>query len=215
MIKEGNVEVREIKHFINGKKKGTVVKYRYGIEIKPYIKKHVFIYDEKIEDVLPKEFYTDVTYDNSIKTLCIEMQCHNLISYDRMSEFLKVITSGILNISVGSLFNFGKEFSEKSQSTLTNLLNGKNIKTDETTSKYNGKNMYTRNYSNDDTALYKSHLHKGHAPIKEDDILPRFQGGIVGNHDTTLYSYGTKNNECNVHVMRYLEGLIQNVPYLQ
>ena len=74
--------------------------------------------------------------------------------------------------------------------------------------------MYTRNYSNDDTALYKSHLHKGHVPIKEDDILPRFQGGIRGDHDTTLYSYGT-NYECNVHVIRYLEKLIQNVPYLQ
>lgn len=219
MIKEGKVEVREIKHFIKGKKKENVVKYKYGIEIKPYIEKHIFIYREKVEDVLPKEYYTDVTYDNSIKTLCIEMQCHNLISYDRMSEFLRVITDGVLNISVGSLFNFGREFSNKSKDTLanleTNLLNGKNIRTDETTSKYKGKNMYTRNYSNDETALYKSHLHKGHNPIKEDNILPRFQGGIMGDHDTTLYSYGTNNYECNVHVIRYLEELIQNVPHLQ
>ena len=219
LIKEGNIEVREIKHFISGKKKGNIVKYKYGIEIKPYIEKHIFIYDEKSEEVLPKEFYTDVTYDNSIKSLCIEMQCHNLISYDRMNEFLRVITNNVLNISVGTLFNFGKEFSNKAKDTLsnleTNLLNGKTIKTDETTSKYNGKNMYTRNYSNDNTALYKSHLHKGHDPIKEDNILPRFHGGIMGDHDTTLYSYGTNNYECNVHVIRYLEELIQNVSYLQ
>ena len=84
MIKEDNIEVKEIKHFVNGKKKDTLVKYRYGIEIKPYIEKNAFIYDEKINDVLSKEFYTGVTYDNSIKTLCIEMQCHNLISYDRI-----------------------------------------------------------------------------------------------------------------------------------
>ena len=33
----------------------------------------------------------------------------------------------------------------------------------------------------------------------------------MGDHDTTLYSYGTKRYECNVHVGRYLEELIQNI----
>ena len=41
----------------------TLVKYRYELEIKPYIERHVFKYEEN----LPKEFYTDVTYGNSIK----------------------------------------------------------------------------------------------------------------------------------------------------
>lgn len=43
----------------------TLVKYRYELEIKPYIERHVFKYEEN----LPKEFYTDVTYGNSIKAL--------------------------------------------------------------------------------------------------------------------------------------------------
>ena len=34
----------------------------------------------------------------------------------------------------------------------------------------------------------------------------------MGDHDTTLYSYGTRNYECNVHLGRYLEELIQNIP---
>ena len=34
----------------------------------------------------------------------------------------------------------------------------------------------------------------------------------MGDHDTTLYSYGTKNFECNIHLGRYLEELIQNIP---
>lgn len=33
----------------------------------------------------------------------------------------------------------------------------------------------------------------------------------MGDHDTTLYSYGTKNYECNIHLGRYLEEIIQNV----
>ena len=34
----------------------------------------------------------------------------------------------------------------------------------------------------------------------------------MGDHDTTLYSYGTDNYECNIHLGRYLEELIQNIP---
>ena len=39
-----------------------------------------------------------------------------------------------------------------------------------------------------------------------------FCGGIMGDHDTTLYSYGSKNYECNVHLGRYLMELMENIP---
>lgn len=45
----------------------------------------------------------------------------------------------------------------------------------------------------------------------EDSILTRFSGAIMGAHDTTLQKYGTKKYECNIHVGRYLEELIQNI----
>ena len=44
----------------------------------------------------------------------------------------------------------------------------------------------------------------------EDNILPRFCGGIMGDHDTTLYCYGTERYECNIHMGRFLDELIQN-----
>lgn len=56
--------------------------------------------------------------------------------------------------------------------------------------------MYIRNYSCDNVVIYKAHKNKGHIPIKEDNILPRFTGGIMGDHDTTLYKYGTRKYEC-------------------
>ena len=58
----------------------TLIKYKLGIEIKPYVEKHVFRYEENAKDPLPKEFYTDVTYDNSIKALSIELGVYNVIS---------------------------------------------------------------------------------------------------------------------------------------
>ena len=34
----------------------------------------------------------------------------------------------------------------------------------------------------------------------------------MGDHDTTLYSYGSKNYECNIHLGRYLMELMENIP---
>ncbi len=109
--------------------------------------------------------------------------------------------------------NFKSEFSKKAKPTLdnieSNLMSEKIMHTDESSSKFNGKKIYVRNYSNILNVLYKMHKHKGHNPIKEDNILTRFLGGIMGDHDTTLYSYGTKNYECNIHVGQYLQEIIE------
>ena len=216
LIKDKKVEVIEIKHKIKGNSKlDNVVKYKLGINIKPYVEKHVFIYNEDVNESLPKEFYTDVTYTNDIKTLSLELGTYNLISYDRLSDFFSVITNNVINISNGTLVNFLYDFNSKSKLTINNLenniLNNKINYTDETTAKFNKKNLFVRNYSNEETVIYKVHKNKGHNPILEDNILPRFCGGIMGDHDTTLYSYGTERYECNIHIGRYLEELIQNI----
>lgn len=217
LIEENKIEVKKIIHTIKGNsKKEPLIKYRYELEIKPYVEKHIFRFDEESKEKLPKEFYTDVTYGNSIKTLSIHLGGYNVIAYDRLSNFFSVITNNILNISNGTLVNFVKEFGLKSKNTIVNLendfINGITGYTDETGTKFNKKKLYVRNYSNERSVVYKIHKNKGHNPIKEDDILPRFCGGIMGDHDTTLYSYGSKNYECNIHLGRYLMELMENVP---
>ena len=217
LIDKKKIKVKIIKHNIKGKTGDEpMIKYRMGVEINTYVEKHLFIPNENSNDVLPKEFYTDVTYDNNIKALSIELGTYNLVTYDRLSDFFNVITDGILNISNGTLVNFLREFSNKSKASLDNLeydiLNSKNIHTDETGTKFNKKNMYVRNYSNEKSVIYKAHKSKGHKPILEDNILPKFCGRIMVDHDTTLYSYGSKNYEYNIHIGRYLEEIIQNVP---
>lgn len=217
LIKEEKIEVREILHTIEGNsKKESIVKYKIELEIKPYIEKHIFKYNEKSINKLPKEFYTDVTYGNSIKTLSIYLGSYNVIAYDRLSDFFSIITNNLINISTGTLVNFLSEFGRKSEQTIdvlkSKFLNETIGYTDETGTKFNGKKLYVRNYSTEDMVIYKAHKNKGHNPIKEDNILPRFLGGIMADHDTTLYSYGTRNYECNIHLGRYLMELMENIP---
>jgi len=217
LIDENKLSVRTITHLIKGNhKKQPIIKYKVELEIKSYVEKHIFKYSEKAREKMPIEFYTDVTYGNSIKTLSIHLGCYNVIAYDRLSDFFRVISNNVLNISNGTLVNFVNEFGRKSEETIkvleNNFLNGTNGFTDETGTKFNKKKLYVRNYSNEENVVYKIHKHKGHTPIKEDNILPRFCGGIMGDHDTTLYSYGTKNYECNIHLGRYLMELMENIP---
>lgn len=216
-IKEKGLKVITIKHQIHGKKNlNPIIKYQIGIEVNPVIYEHIFEFSPKSKEKLPREFQSDVTYGTSIKTMAINLDTLNVVSLDRQTDFFSAITDDFLHIGKGTLMNFKKEFSRKAQPTLTNiendLLSEKTMLTDETTSKNNGKNIYARNYSNLRSVLYKAHSNKGHGPIKEDGILTRFLGGIMGDHDTTLYNYGTKRYECNIHVGRYLQEIIELAP---
>lgn len=216
-IIDKKLKVVTINHIICGdSKKEPLVKYEVGIEINPIVYKHVFTYSENSTEKLPKEFQTDVTYHTSVKSIAINLDTQNVVSLDRQTDFFNAITNGFLNIGKGTLMNFKREFSKKAKPTLdnieSNLLEEKTMYTDESSGKFNGKNIYVRNYSNPLNVLYIMHEHKGHGPIKEDNILPRYLGGIMGDHDTTLYSYGTKNYECNIHVGRYLQEVIELAP---
>lgn len=185
-----------------------------GLEFNPYVEKHIFNYDESSSEVLPKEFYTDVTYTNELKSLVVFMNVHNVLSINRLTEFFNVVSNKVINLSQGTIVNIMAEFSKKSTSSIDNivadLLSDKILSTDETVEKIDTKNGFVRNYSNEESVVYKSHYHKGHAPIKEDNILTKFTGIIMGDHDTTLDSYGSKRIECNVHLGRYTVEITEN-----
>ena len=216
LIKDKKVIVKEFVHYIKGNNnEDDIVKYRTDIIINTVVEKHIFKHTSKSNELLPKEFYTDVTYNNNLKSLCVQLGAHNVVSMNRIVDLFSVLTDNVIKISEGTIYNFYSEFSQKSTKSLCNikenLLDNKTMNTDEITTKYNGSNAYFRGYGNSLNVIYKPHKHKGHNPIKDDDILPKYNGIIIGDHDTTLYSYGSDNAECNIHVGRYLEELIQNI----
>ena len=46
--------------------------------------------------------------------------------------------------------------------------------------------------------------------IEETNILNRYTGNLVHDHETVIYNYGNKHIECNVHVSRYLKGCYES-----
>ena len=136
-----------------------IVKYRVGVETTTIIEEHVFIRTSKSNNTLPKEFYSDVTYNNDIKTLINFLGNYLCISYNKIKEFISDLTNNVINISEGTIDNIYEEFSNKTTGTLknitNNILNGKYQHTDETVTKENGKDTYYRAYANPQNVLYK------------------------------------------------------------
>ncbi len=215
-IKENNIKVKTIIHYINdNSNKKDIVKYKIGMDVELYVEEHIFKSTPKSAEKLPKEFYSDVTYNDELKSLVVTLGNYYSLGYNKVKEILYDFSNGIIDISEGTIDNIYEEFSNKSLDTInnitTNLLNGKYQHTDETTTKENGKDSYYRGYANELNVLYKYHHHKGDVPITQDNILTNYYGTIISDHDVGIFKYGTNNQDCVIHIGRYCIEANQNV----
>ena len=215
-IETNNLEIEEIKHYIKSDiKKENKVKYTIGISVKSVIKKHIFIYGKNYKEKMSTDYYSDVTYNDSVKALVVMLGNYYSLSYNKIQELLNDLTNGIINLSQGTIDNIYQNFSYKTTETLNNItkniINAKYTHTDETVTSENGKETYYRGYGNKNNVLYKYHHRKGDNPIKEDNILNNFYGTVISDHEVGLFKYGTNNQDCVVHIGRYCNEQMQNI----
>lgn len=219
-INDKNIPVKQVIHYIKGtSKQEDIVKYKIGMQVNLYVEEHIFKHTKKSSDILPKEYYSDVTYNNDLKALVTTLGNYYSLGYNKVKELLYDFSNGIIDISEGTIDNFYDEFSDKSYNTINNItnniLNGKYQHTDETTTSENGKETYYRGYANPNNVLYKYHCHKGDVPIKDDNILTNYFGTLISDHEVGIFKYGTNNQDCIVHIGRYCIEANQNIPETQ
>lgn len=210
LLKKENVKRETIEH---GKLSGKYCITKYEIDTKTIVivKEHKFYFNKRSEIKIPKEFVSDVHYGENFKTLCDIMVVEEVISLERIKEFVEILTGGLLKISEGSLVNWLKEKSRKCRNTIKKmkirLKNTEILQTDLTETKVSNKKGYVRNYSNDKITVYIPSKDKKIHRVKRQWILDGYTGYIVQDHDTAIYNFGIKEKhvECNVHLRRYLK----------
>lgn len=222
LIENNDVEVIE-EHYGNTKSDRTIIKYIMEVKTKVIVRK-IFIHgniNEGLKKEIPEECKNNSTviYGNNLKALVTVMYAQEVIAFDRMSEFLKILTNNILNISHGSLVNWVKEVSKKCIKTKKKLAkairNSKVAWTDLTPTSVNGKYAYDRNYSNKNVTIHEASRSKKIQEIQRQNILPNFKGYIMHDHDTGLYNFGIKSQhlECWIHLgreLKYFDEYIKN-----
>lgn len=222
LIKNNGVEVIE-EHYGNKKSSKTIIKYIMDVKTKVIIRK-IYIRGnmEEINDIeIPEEckMKSTVVYGKNLKTLVGIMYAQEVIAFDRMAEFISILTDNVLNVSHGSLVNWVNEISKKCKKIKRKLKraikHSKIVCTDLTVTSLNGKSAYDRNYSNNVITIFEASHSKRIGEIQRQNILPNFKGYIMHDHETGIYNFGIKSQhlECWIHLgreLKYFDEYIKN-----
>lgn len=189
-------------------------KYILDTRISIVAKEYRFYPNKEGKIIIPKEYKTDVQYGTNLKTICAVLNTEGIVALDRLSDFVSCISHEKIKISKGSTVNFMKELNNKSQYIIKNIenkiLNSELLNTDATTARCENRNICVRTYSTKKLTLLVPTYGKGKKYIEETNILNRYTGNLVHDHETVMYNYGNKHIECNVHVSRYLKGCYES-----
>lgn len=192
----------------NNKNLTPIIRYEYDIEIKRVVTKHI-IYPNKPTNISN----CPVIYGNSIKTIgCLLNQKY--MSLDGIQSFIYDTSNNKFLTSKGSFYAWNKEIFNKLLNTeyehiKLKLLNSLVLHVDESPIKINGEQYYLHNISNGTHTLQYVTKHRSSDDIDDFGFLKKYKGIIVHDHYKMYYNYGADNAECNVHVLRYLNGVTE------
>lgn len=198
-------EIRTIGN-VSGRK--YVTKYVVDLKTEAVITEIHIYADESGKIRIPSEYRSDVIYGANVKALAVSLYSEGVMSNDRIAAFLNAAGNGELGLSEGSVYRFCRNFAKSSEKSISNLenelLNQGIVATDATTITVNGKQNYIRNFSIENTVVYRAMKSKSIDALKKLDFLRQYGGTLLHDHETALYHFGTEHAECNVHIIRYL-----------
>ena len=151
---------------------------------------------------------SEVFYGPRVKALTVELYGIGVVSFKRIQEIIWSITNKAVMIAAGTLYGFCCKFSKMGQDLLKQIeeriLDGTVAYTDATVVTIDGVQGYIRNVSNEYAARYYAMERKNLETLNRIDILARFAGILVHDHETAIYHFGVGHAECNTHLLRYL-----------
>lgn len=185
-----------------------LIRYEYDIKIKRVVTKYV-LYPNKKTNITN----CPVIYGNNIKIInCLLNQ--NYMSLDGIQKHIFDSTNNKILTSKGSLFSWNKQISDKLEKTeyeyiKNKLMDALVVNVDESPIKIGGEQYYLHNISDGYHTLQYVTKHRNQEDIDEFGFLNDYKGIIVHDHYTLYYNYGADNAECNVHILRYLNGVTE------
>lgn len=173
---------------------------------------------KKIHAEFPEGVKDDVNYDATVKAAAYLLNNQCYVSINKTKEFLKAVSCGKIELSTGMICGLSKEFSEKTQEErnqiFLDLLSSPYMHVDFTFGRVNGKQGTVMICASEGKVLYQGKEKKGHEGVKGSPV-ELYQGTVISDHEATFQNYGSRHQECMVHVERYLRSSIENEPDLE
>ncbi len=207
-------------YYATGEKiKRQKIVLRFGIDVVEYTAT-VFRNREtgsRVHADFPDGFYTDITYDSSVKALAFLLANEGNMSAGKIKTVLYEVSGGTLNISEATINGLCREFSGKTEqerkAIMKDILLSPVLNVDFTNANVNGeaKQVFIIASPGAGSYMYIARDKKGHKGI-EGTPVTEYVGTLVHDHDTTFYRYGLGHQECMQHNLRYLTGSMENEP---
>lgn len=173
---------------------------------------------KKAHAEFPEGVKDDVNYDGTVKAAAYLLNNECCVSIDKTRNFLKQVSAGKIDLSAGMVCGLSDEFSKKTSAErdqiFMRLLASDHMHVDFTFGRVNGALGAVMICRSGDQVLYQGKEKKGHEGVKGSPA-EFYQGTIISDHEATFHNYGTRHQECLVHVERYLRSSIENEPELE
>lgn len=161
---------------------------------------------------IPQKHANPVNYSEHLKTLVLLVKNISNMSIKTTQAVFKSIYPR-LNISDGWIHKLDENFAKKAKPVIDNIreciINSDVIFSDETGAKINNKLGCCIACSNSRAVIYDIFGDKSKKSFDEFNVFNTYKGILMHDHNKTYYKYfGISHAECNVHVCRYLKGVI-------
>lgn len=168
---------------------------------------------------IPNDLKEDNQYGPNVKTLILELLNEGTISINRVKRIIKGFSNNEIDLSEGYIAKVQKQAAknlEEFKSELKKeLIKQKLVYWDDTVISINKKQACLRFYGNEKIALYIAHERKNKEGIDKDNILNSLDNTktVMHDHNKVNYnkSYSFNNIECNAHLQRDLQKVIDNL----
>ena len=170
---------------------------------------------KKTHAPFPAGYTDEVNYDGSVKAFAFLLNQSCNVAIEKVRDFLAEISDGKLRISSGMICNLAGEFSRKTESERNELFTkhvaADLLHADFTFARKQGKQTAVMITATKDSVLYQAREKKGNEGVK-DTPLEVFNGTLVSDHEPAIIKHGSRRQECQSHIRRYIIGSMENEP---
>lgn len=174
---------------------------------------------KEVHSKIPNELKEDNQYGPNVKTLILQLLNEGYISINRVKRIIKGLTEGEIDLSEGYIAKVQKNASKKledfNHGLKLKLLKSTLIYWDDTVIFVDKKRACLRFYGDEKFAFYVAHEKKNKEGLDDDGILKSLDKNTKVMHDHNKVNYNEEysfiNLECNAHLQRDLQKVIDNL----
>ena len=203
------------------------IKEKDELDYKIVVEKKRYIYAEyeceecgkKFHEKIPNNLKEENQYGPQVQALELTLMNQANVTINKAQKITKGMTNGEIDLSEGYIAKLqkrgAKNLEKFMQEIKKEMIKQRLIHWDDTVIMINTKRSCLRFYGTEKLAMYTAHLKKDKEGLDEDGILTALPKETVVEHDHNKINYNEEyvftNAECNIHLLRDLQKVIDNL----